>query len=211
MCGKIAARTKLMWRIWSFIPQSLAVTLYKSLIAPHFMYCSFILDGVNESLKSKLQCHQNAALRAVMNVDMSFSTSRMLAELNIDSVRTEMKKSSCKMVFKGLYDLGPVALNELFTLHVPERALRSDDDLRILTPRCNTAFGQRNLVYSGSLYWNSLPAALKMSESADSFKNALKTISNQYSACWCLYQFKYVHDECMHKYMILLVLLLFHV
>ena len=78
-------------------------------------------------------------------------------------------------VFKGFYDLGPVALNDLFVLHVPERALRSGDELRILTPKCNTAFGQRNLVYRGCLYWNSFPVLMKMSESADSFKNALKT------------------------------------
>ena len=92
MCGKISARTKLMWRIRNFIPQTLALTLYKSLIAPHFMYCSFILDGINESLKNKLQCHQNAALRAVKNVDMSYSSTRLLAELKVDSIHTKMKK-----------------------------------------------------------------------------------------------------------------------
>ena len=113
MCGKISSRTKLMWRIRNFIPQSLALTLYKSLIAPHFMYYSFILDGINESLKNKLQCHQNAALRAAKNVDMSYSTTRLLTELKVDSVCTEMRKSSCKMVFKGFYNLRPVALDNL--------------------------------------------------------------------------------------------------
>ncbi len=128
------------------------------------MYCSFILGGINESLKNKLQYHQYAALRAVRNVHMSYSTSHMFAELNVDSIRTEMKKSSCKMVFKGFYDSGPMALNDLFVLHVPEKALRSGDELMILAPRCNTAFGQRNLIYRGCLYWNSLPSALKMKE-----------------------------------------------
>ena len=88
MCGKISARTSLMWRICCFISKSLALNLYKSLIYPHFAYCSFILDGINESLKSKLQCHQNAALHTVLHVDMSYSTSHMLAELELDSVRT---------------------------------------------------------------------------------------------------------------------------
>ncbi len=90
MSGKISARTGILWRICSFIPRQLALDLYKSLIFPHFTYCSFILDGISESLKIKLQCCQNAALRAVMNVDMSYSTNRMLAELKVDSVRTEV-------------------------------------------------------------------------------------------------------------------------
>ena len=67
-----------------------------------------------------------------------------------------------------------MALSDLFELYVPERALRSGDDLRVKTPMCNTAFGQRNLTYRGGLYWNSLPVSIKASESADSFKLALK-------------------------------------
>ena len=85
MCGKISARTSLIWRIRSFIPKSLALNLYKSLIYPYFTYCSFILDGISELLKNKLQCAQNAALRAVLNVDMLYSTNRMLLELKVDN------------------------------------------------------------------------------------------------------------------------------
>ena len=174
MCGKISARTKFMWRIRPFIPKSLALTLYKSLIAPHFLYCSFILDGITESLKNKLQCHQNAALRAVLNVDKSFSTARMLTDLRIDSVRTEMKKSCCKMVYKGFYDIGPPALNYLFELYTPERMLRSSDELLVKVPKCNTAFGRHNIAYRGGMYWNTLPVVVKMNDRADKFKNALK-------------------------------------
>ena len=119
-------------------PHSLALNLYKSLIAPHFMYCSFILDGINELLKNKLQCRQNAALRTVMNVDISYSTARMLTELKVDNVHTDMKKSACKMVFKGFYDLGPVSLNNLFKLYIPGRTLRSSDELLVIVPKCSS-------------------------------------------------------------------------
>ena len=177
LCGKIASRTSLMWRIRSFIPRSLALNLYKSLVYPHFSYCSFILDGISETLKNKLQCYQNAALRAVMNVDMTYSSTRMLAELKIDNVRTEMKKATCKMVYKCFYDLGPTTVNDLFVLYVPERTLRSGDELKVKMHFCRTAFGQKNITFRGSVYWNSLPLALKSCESADSFKRSIKTYS----------------------------------
>ena len=105
---------------------------------------------------------------------MSYSTSRMLTELKIDSIRTEMKKSCCKMVYKGFYDLGPVALNDLFELYVPERTLRSGDELLVCIQKCKTIFGQRNIACRGGTYWNVLPITVKSSENADTFKYALK-------------------------------------
>ncbi len=43
LCLKINTRTKLLWRIRSFITLDLALTLYRSLIEPHLLYCNFIL------------------------------------------------------------------------------------------------------------------------------------------------------------------------
>ena len=65
-------------------------------------------------------------------------------------------------------------LNELFVLYTPERALRSGDELQISSGLFLTAFGQRNIVYRGRIYWNSLPIAIKASPSTDSFKQAIK-------------------------------------
>ena len=151
----------LMWIIRNFIPRSLARTLYVALIHPHFNYCNFILDGVNKSMKNKLQTHQNAALRAVLKVDLSYPTKQLLATTGFESVRTEMIKASCKMTFKGFYDLGPSALNDMFCLYVPERTLRSEDELRIVVPKCHTNFGQRNLAFCGCIHWNQLTVGIK--------------------------------------------------
>ena len=71
ICQKVNIRTKILRQIRNFIPTSLATALYQSLIYPHFTYCYFIIDSVSENLKSKLQCYQNVALRAISKVDMS--------------------------------------------------------------------------------------------------------------------------------------------
>ena len=132
----------MLWRIRGFIPRSLAKILYQSLIYPHFTYCNFIIDAASENLKSKLQCYQNAALRAVLNVDMSYSSEQLLIDVGVDLVRSDMKKSACKFVYKGFYDLGPECLNAMFTLYVPTRELRSGDELCIAPNKCRTSFGQ---------------------------------------------------------------------
>ena len=79
------------------------------------------------------------------------------------------------MTFKGFYDLDPDRLNEMFCLYVPERSLRSEDELRIVVPKCNTCFGQRNFAVRGGIYWNMLPRDIKAQKSPDSFKTSLKT------------------------------------
>ena len=85
-----------------------------------------------------------------------------------------MRKASCKFVYKGFYQLGPETLNALFELYVPERDLRSGDDLLIKCIKCHTMFGQKNLAYRGVIYWNSLPVAVKACVSPESFKRSIK-------------------------------------
>ena len=174
ICRKVSIRTKMLWRVRCFIPRSLARILYQSLIYTHFTYCNFIIDAASENLKSKLQCYHNSALRAILNVDVSYSTERLLIDVGVDSIRVDMRKSACKFVYKGFYDRGPDCLNAMFTLYVPCRELRSGDELCIAPNKCRTSFGQRNLATRGCTYWNSLPTDIKAKTSADSFKKALK-------------------------------------
>ena len=70
LCGKINSRTKLMWHIRNLIPTSLAKTLYILPIHTHVVYCKFILVGVSEGLKDKLQVHQNSTLLGVWTMHM---------------------------------------------------------------------------------------------------------------------------------------------
>ena len=85
-----------------------------------------------------------------------------------------MIKATCKMTYKGFYNLGPDSLNNMFCLYVPKRSLRSEDELRITVPRCYICFGQRNFVAHGGNYWNMLPLDIKSCTSPESFKLALK-------------------------------------
>ena len=173
LCCKVTARTKLLWRKRHFIPTSLAITLYKSLIQPHFIYCDFILDGVTEGLKDKMQVHQNNALRAVLNVDYDYATN-MYTEVKVDNIRTNMKKSCCKIVYKGFYNLGPKSLNDMYELYTPGRELRSSKELQVKIPKVNTQFGAKNIRIRGSNYWKTLPIDIKSAKNINTLKDQLK-------------------------------------
>ena len=95
-----------------------------------FNYCNFIIDGAGENVKSKLQCQQNVASRAVCKADLSNPTNQLLNGTRVESIWVSMKKACCKIIYKGFYDLGPDSLNQMFQLYVPERVLSSEDELK---------------------------------------------------------------------------------
>ena len=97
--------------------------------------------------------------------------------LKVDTVQCDMRKAYCKIVHKGCYDLGPIALNEMFELYVPNRELRSSDGLLVQTPQTRTQFGWKNIRNRGGIYWNMLPLELKGATTIEMLKNQLKKYS----------------------------------
>ena len=61
MCKKACAGIGALRRIKPFVPHCTLVTLYRSLIQPHFDYCSPLWDTCGKQLKDKLQKIQNRA------------------------------------------------------------------------------------------------------------------------------------------------------
>ena len=171
VCCKINVRTKLLWRVCSFITQELTLILYKSLIGPHFDYCSFIVEGASKTNLAKLQVQQNCALRAVKCVSCYYPSEILHAELKIDSIAVMMTKSTCKFAYKCFYDLCTPSLNNMLTLYTNERELRSNEELNAIVTRCHTQWAERNFAFRAVVYWNSLP---KVSPSIDSFKIKIK-------------------------------------
>ena len=130
----------------SFITQSLAKYLYKTLIEPVFTYCDFIYDGCYQYDKDKLQIAQNNSLRV----------SRLHEELQIEYLSVARQKSTIKMTFQGIHNLNPSKINELFEIYTPARSLRSENKQILLPPRTRTKFAENNIVLRGSNYWNIL-------------------------------------------------------
>ena len=178
-CSKMKVRTKLLWRVWSFISKDLAFTLYWSLIEPHLLYCNFILEGTSLLNKQKLQVQQNNTLRAVKCVRKVSSGTELRKELGVDSVAVQMQKSCCKFVYKGYHNLGPQSLNSMFELQINERNLRSNDQLQCTILKCKTQFSERNFRYRGACHWRNLPVEVKSATTSGTFKEKLKLLPSE--------------------------------
>ena len=84
-----------------------------------------------------------------------------------------MRKTACKIVYRGIHDMGPPIYNKLFSLAIPGRDLRSSDIPNASVPICRTKFGEHNVAYRGPVYWNQLPINIRMSESLEQFKGVV--------------------------------------
>ncbi len=69
----VKQRTRLLWKMRSFIDTNLALDLYTSLIEPLFLYCCHLYEGTSMTNSNCLHVLQNNTLRAVMKVDNRFS------------------------------------------------------------------------------------------------------------------------------------------
>jgi len=83
-------------------------------------------------------------------------------------------------VFKCLHDLAPAYVADYCqstTVTAGRTRLRSANTQQLAVPRTNTGYGDRSFAVSGPSVWNSLPAALRMSDcSLTTFRTPLKTL-----------------------------------
>ena len=163
-----------MWKLRPFITEPLAKYLYTTLIDPLFTYCDFIYDGSSNEIARKLQIAQNGALRAIKNCKIEYQTAKLHDELEIDYLSDTHKKSTLKMVYRGVHNEGPSKLNNMFEIYMPNRHLRSESQYLLLPPKMRTKFGEHNIDVRGCVYWNEISLDKRQITSLDSFKSQLK-------------------------------------
>ena len=65
LCKKIASAIGAIKRVKPFVPQSTLLSIYNSLVQPHFDYCSLVWGNSGKTSSNKLQKLQNRAARGV--------------------------------------------------------------------------------------------------------------------------------------------------
>ena len=183
ICGKISQRTRLLWKMRSFIMQDLARYLYLTLINPVFSYCDFIYDGTSETNKHKLQVKQNDAMRAIARTNIYTPINELHERLEIDSLSTARYKSTLKIVYRGITNAGPPELNSLFEQYIPHRSLRSEDKFTLIPMKYKLKFCDRDIAVRGCHYWNPIPMETKQNKDITELKLKLKKYGSQAISC----------------------------
>ena len=112
--------------------------------------------------------------QAVRNCRMDYPTDRLRDELEIDCLELSRKKLTLKMVYRGLNNMGPPVLNDLFNAYVPKRSLRSDAQYISQVPATKLVFSENDIAVRGCKYWNPINNDLKHSSTLEDFKRGIK-------------------------------------
>ena len=155
-------------------------TLIHAFVSSRIDYCNQLFVGVSARLLDKLQSLQNAAARLVTGTRKFDRITPVLRELHWLPVRQRLKFKTAVLVFKCLRGLAPAYLADYCqptTVTAGRSRLRSANTHQLAIPRTNTGYGDRSFAVSGPSVWNSLPAALRMSDCGlTTFRTQLKTL-----------------------------------
>jgi len=90
-------------------------------------------------------------------------------------VRRRIQYKIALLTYKSLLTNQPPYLRNLLHVYQPSRCLRSASQNLLCIPSYTTNFSRRSFSFSAPTIWNELPAAIRESNTLDTFKRRLKT------------------------------------
>ena len=147
-------------------------------ISSRLDYCNSLLSGIDQSSLRRLQLVQNAAARLLTGTKKREHITPVLAALHWLPVHFRIDFKILLFTFKSLHGLAPSYLADLVKPYIPERALRSANQHLLIPPNRPNGLrsrGDRAFAAAAPRLWNSLPLAIRCTNSIESFKSQLKT------------------------------------
>lgn len=150
-------------------------TVYGSIIAPLFDYCSSILVGISGANLNHLQKLQNQGMRIILTIRCNkyVRIIDMLNALQFMSVKERIEFNECVLVYKMINGLFPDYLANKIQLVRSDNAMQTRQMSNLMLDRCKTREEQKILLYDGFKMFNNLPIELKKKYKVQSFRSQL--------------------------------------
>lgn len=174
LCRNIHFHNRALRHIRPALTDSMAATVAASVVQSRLDYANALLYGTPASNIHKLQCAQNSLSRVVLPHHPGSASSR-LTHLHWLSVHRRIQYKIALLTYKSLSTNQPPYLRNLLHIYQPLRCLRSASQNLLSILFCTTNFGKRSFSFSSPTIWNELPAAIRESNTLDTFKRRLKT------------------------------------
>ena len=114
VCHTISARIGAIKRIKPYVPHKTLQDVYKTLIQPHFDYCSPLWDNCGLGLQNKLQRFQNRAARVITGADYNVRYAEVLKTLARETLANRRALNKLVFTYKILGNHTEPNLKDLF-------------------------------------------------------------------------------------------------
>lgn len=170
---KISKKLFFFSRVSQFLSVATNITVYKTIIQPHFDYCASILNFLDNNSIAILQKLQNRGMRIILKCNRFTPIKSMLNVLEWLSVKQRLKYFTLVFVFKILNGLCPSYFCNyiVYNYQIHNHLTRSNNHLHI--ERKNSIKFMHTLFADGFREYNLLPNKIKESISLNVFKKHL--------------------------------------
>ncbi len=156
-------------KIRTNLPQSVALSLYKSLVLPHLDYCDIVYSCTSEANLQKLQKVQNSACRTLLRADRRAHIQDMHKELKLLPLAKRREYHMATECYRQVTNPNS-SLHNLFQINHGRRTRTGNKKVKV--PDIRTATGRKSFSFRGPECWNGVDEDLKSSENLDAFKRA---------------------------------------
>ncbi|KAL9979041.1 hypothetical protein ACROYT_G016633 [Oculina patagonica] len=172
---KVSKGLGVLMRTREILPNDSLNQIYKSIIQPHFDYCSPVWHTCDKGLRTKLQRLQNRAARIITRSGYEVRSADLRKDLGWQPLEDRWYQQKVTTMYKIANNLAPHSLTRNFTPvrdthHYETRGCH----INLCVPKPNTEFLKRSLAYNGVVAWNALPVEIKESKDLNSFKRIVK-------------------------------------
>lgn len=160
---KVAKKINFLRRISKNLSIFARLTIYKTIIAPHFEYCSTVLLFLNNNEIQTLQKMQNKAMRVILQCNRYTPIQNMLEVLGFMTIRQRILLRTLQFIYKIKNLLLPSYLYDKISYvgDMHDYNTRQRNDLHI--ERYYSSVTRKSLFCKGFKEYNSLPNYIKNS------------------------------------------------
>lgn len=158
---KVGKKISFLRRISRDVSLFTRLTIYKSIIAPHFEYCSTLLLYLNNNELQVLQKMQNKAMRVILQCNRYTPINSMLQTLGFMNIKQRILLRTLQFVYKMKKGILPTYLSDKirYVRDVHDHNTRGKDNLYV-ERHCSSIAG-RSLFCRGLKEFNNLPYEIK--------------------------------------------------
>ena len=170
LCLKLSPKIELLRKLKHKLPTEQLITIYKSIIQPHFDYCVSVWGSTSKTNILLLQRLQNRAARIITGMyDWNISARNIVNNLGWMNIKQRIDYFTSLLTFKALNGLTPTYISD--TLHIRESSynVRNANGFNFVVPRSNLELFKQSFLYNAPQLWNNL-----RSITADMFKTRYK-------------------------------------
>ena len=169
ICAKANAKLSALKRLSRFLTTDCKLSLLRSFIVCHFLYCAVLLHFAPKKSKDKMEKIVYRGLKMVFS-DYNGDYEELLKRANMDSLELQRQKSIVVEMYKCLQGIGPKYLSDIFKFRRNGRRGPISNELRANTAK----YGTHSLRVYGPKLWNKLDKDLRESVSLPAFKKKLQ-------------------------------------